>query len=185
MTSGCYVCLGKPKAGYGRVNVECEGKRREERSRAPNCFYAIRDYSNSNFTTNLRWPGFSSTLFCSFLPNFSTEIELEIELRWRSGASNCDCTPFELQLEIVPLAFSQCFNILLWFRCTQIIVESAYKGIARDNSIHNSKVLAFLQLISILLMISEPISVENRVEKLCVVDTYRMSNFLTTAELWS
>ena len=32
-------------------------------------------------------------------------------------------------------------------------------------------------------MISEPISVENRVEKLCVVDTYRMSNFLTTAEL--
>ena len=57
--------LGKPKAGYDRVKEKRrEEKRREERSRAPNCFYAIRDYSNSNFTTSLR---FNSLLFYCFL----------------------------------------------------------------------------------------------------------------------
>lgn len=62
-------------------------------------------------------------------------------------------------------------------------MESDHKCIARDNSIHNTEVLAFLQLISFLLMISKPISVENRVEKLCVVDAYRMSFLLATAML--
>ena len=152
MTSGCYVSLGKPKTGYDRVNVESEGKRREEKTWEERNARELQIASTRSAITHIPTsPQASGDLASTplfsvpFMPIFFTEIELEIDLRWRSGASNCDCTSFELQLEIVPLAFFQCVNSLLWCWCTQIIVESDYKGVARDNSIHNSKVLAFLQ----------------------------------------
>jgi len=186
MTSGCNVSLGKLKTGYDRVNLMWREKRREEKRREERNARELQIASTRSAITQIPTSpqasgDLASTLLFSvpFLPIFSTEIELEIERRWRSRASNCDCTSFELQLEIVPLAFFQCFIVFFWCHCTQIIVELDHKG----NSIHNSEVFAFLQLISFLLMISKPISVVNRVEKLCVVDAYRMSFLLTTAKL--
>jgi hypothetical protein len=175
MTSGCNVSLGKLKTGYDRVNLMWREKRREEKRREERNARELQIASTRSAITQIPTSpqalgDLASTLLfsvpsCQFFPQ-------KLSLK-------CDCTSFELQLEIVPLAFFQCFIVLFWCHCTQIIVELDHKG----NSIHNSEVFAFLQLISFLLMISKPISVVNRVEKLCVVDAYRMSFFLTTAKL--
>lgn len=143
MTSGCYVCLGKPMAGYEEVNVKSEEKRGRSKLQIASTQFAITQIP----TPSQIWGDLISTLLfpVRFLMLSQQKLSLKIELRWSTGASNCNCTSCERQLEIVPLVLFQCSIIVFWCRCTQIVVESACKGITRDCLVHNSKVvLAYL-----------------------------------------